>query len=153
MRAIVVNYSCDLGINEMTFVEYLPSWKLVDEQATTTLVHFSYRIIFFISRPYTILLPSPTLATTLSMAQPDLGRLAQNIRNAGDGLQTASTELTLLENLPSIHDRQAAHNNHQELVGLIQHLTTRVDTVERGLNMRLDNVNTRLDHVIRVSIT
>ncbi len=81
------------------------------------------------------------------MAQPDLGRLAQNIRNAGDGLQTASTELTLLENLPSIHDRQAAHNNHQELVGLIQHLTTRVDTVERGLNMRLDNVNTRLDHV------
>jgi len=116
-------------------------------QATTTLVHFSYRIIFFISRPYTILLPSPTLATTLSMAQPDLGRLAQNIRNAGDGLQTASTELTLLENLPSIHDRQAAHNNHQELVKLIQHLTTRVDTVERGLNMRLDNVNTRLDHV------
>jgi len=31
MRAIIVNYSCDLGINEMTFVEYPPSWKLVDE--------------------------------------------------------------------------------------------------------------------------
>ncbi len=81
------------------------------------------------------------------MAQPDLGRLAQNIRNAEDELQTASTELTLLENLPFIHDRQAAHNNHQELVRLIQHLTTRVDIVKRDLNMRLDNVNTRLDHV------
>ncbi len=31
MRAIIVNYSCDLGINEMTFVEYLLSWKLVNE--------------------------------------------------------------------------------------------------------------------------
>ena len=31
MRAIIVNYSCDLSINEMTFVEYLPSWKLVNE--------------------------------------------------------------------------------------------------------------------------
>ncbi len=31
MRAIIVNYSCDLNINEMTFVEYLLSWKLVNE--------------------------------------------------------------------------------------------------------------------------
>ncbi len=81
------------------------------------------------------------------MTQSDLSRLAQNIRNAKDELQTASTELTLLENLPFIHDRQVAHNNHQELVRLIQHLTTRVDIVKRDLNMRLDNVNTRLDHV------
>ncbi len=31
MRAIIVYYFCDLGINEMTFVEYPLSWKLVNE--------------------------------------------------------------------------------------------------------------------------
>jgi hypothetical protein len=72
------------------------------------------------------------------MAQPDLGRLAE-------AFQIATNEIVLLGNLPSIHDRQAAHNNHQQLVGLIQHLTTRVDTVERGLNTRLDTVERRVE--------
>ncbi len=87
------------------------------------------------------------------MTQPDLGRLAQNIRNARDELQTVSTELTLLENLPFIHDRQVAHNNHQELVRLIQHLTTHVDIMKWDLNTRLDHVNTRLNNLnIRVTV-
>jgi len=122
-------------------------------QTIIILVHFSYRIIFFISRSYIILLLSSTLATTLFMTQPDLSRLAQNIRNARDELQTVSTELTLLENLPFIHDRQVAHNNHQELVRLIQHLTTHVDIMKRDLNTRLDHVNTRLNNLnIRVTV-
>ena len=87
------------------------------------------------------------------MTQPDLSRLAQNIRNARDELQTVSTELTLLENLPFIHDRQVAHNNHQELVRLIQHLTTHVDIMKWDLNTRLDHVNTRLNNLnIRVTV-
>jgi len=122
-------------------------------QMIIILVHFSYHIIFFISRSYIILLLSSTLVTTLFMTQSDLSQLAQNIRNAKDELQTVSTELTLLENLSFIHDRQVAHNNHQELVKLIQHLTTCVDIVKRDLNMRLDNVNMRLNNLnVRVTV-
>ena len=59
----------------------------------------------------------------------------------------ASDELALLGNLPAIDDRQAAHNNHQQLVGLIQGLSVRLDTVERDLNVRFENVNMRFNDV------
>jgi hypothetical protein len=81
------------------------------------------------------------------MAQPDLDRLAQGFQNAGNELQTASNEIALLRNLPPIYDRQTAHNNHQQLVGLIQNLTTRLDTVEQGLNTRLGNLDRRMTEV------
>ena len=67
-------------------------------------------------------------------------------------MQVALNEITLLKNLSFIHDRQAAHNNHQELVKLIQHLITRVDIMKQDLNIRLDNVNTRFDN-LNVKVT
>jgi len=72
--------------------------------------------------------------------QPDLGRLAQDFQTAATGMQNASNQINLLGNLPPVHDRQMAANNHQQLVDLIQGLTVRLDAVDT----RLDRMDIRM---------
>jgi len=68
--------------------------------------------------------------------QPDLNRLTESF-------QTATNEIALLSNLPTINDRQVAQTRHDELVDLIRTVNTRLnrmderfDRLERGLTVK-----------------
>jgi hypothetical protein len=55
--------------------------------------------------------------------QPDFDLLAQSHRNIAD-------QIGLIANLPAIHDRQLAQNNHNELMGAIRAVQTHQRTAK-----------------------